>query len=39
MHQYSFEKLVVWQHAKDLTVQVYRITANFPKSEQFGLTN
>ena len=35
----SFEKLVAWQCARLLTKQVYEITANFPKDEQFGLTN
>jgi four helix bundle protein len=35
----SFKDLVVWQRAVQLTVQVYKLTASFPASEQFGLTN
>jgi len=35
----SFKDLVVWQRAIQLTVAVYRFTAAFPSSEQFGLTN
>ena len=38
-YQFSFEKLVVWQKAKDLAVQLYKETQHFPKSEQFGLTS
>lgn len=35
----SFEDLEVWQLSKDLTMKVYRITADFPKDEVFGITN
>ena len=35
----SFKDLVVWQRAIQLTVVVYSLTASFPVSEQFGLTN
>ena len=35
----SFKKLVVWQRAIQLTVQVYNLTSSFPESERFGLTN
>ncbi|HUY95281.1 MAG TPA: four helix bundle protein [Terracidiphilus sp.] len=35
----SFKDLVVWQKAVQLSSQVYRLTASFPPSEQFGLTN
>jgi four helix bundle protein len=35
----SFKDLVVWQRAVQLTVAVYKLTALFPASEQFGLTN
>jgi four helix bundle protein len=35
----SFKDLIVWQRAVELSVQVYRLTSTFPKSEQFGLTN
>ena len=33
----SYRDLIAWQKAMDLAVLVYRITDNFPKSEQFGL--
>ena len=34
---YPFEKLAVWQEARELTKSIYHVTASFPKSEQFGL--
>ncbi len=36
---FSFKNLKVWQKARVLTVEVYRLTKNFPKSEEFGLTS
>lgn len=36
-HRFSFEKLLVWQEAKDLTVQVYQLTRDFPSEEKFAL--
>lgn len=38
-HQFGFEKLIVWQKAKELSVDLYRETRTFPKEERFGLTN
>jgi four helix bundle protein len=38
-HQYSFEKLRVWQVARQLAKQVYPTTATFPKNEIYGLTS
>jgi len=35
----SFKDLVVWQRAVELTTEIYRLTAAFPPSEQFGLSN
>jgi four helix bundle protein len=35
----SFKDLVVWQRAVQLCSEIYRLTASFPGSEQFGLTN
>ncbi len=35
----SFKDLVVWQKAVQLSSIIYRLTASFPPSEQFGLTN
>lgn len=37
MHQRPHEKLVVWREAYVLCLSVYRITANFPSYERFGL--
>jgi four helix bundle protein len=37
--KYSFEKLRVWQAARELAKQVYLVTANFPKREIYGLTS
>ncbi len=35
----SFEDLIVWQKSIDLSVQVYKLSAMFPKDEMFGLTS
>ncbi len=35
----SFEQLTVWQQSIEFCVLIYKNTDNFPKSEQFGLTN
>lgn len=35
----SFKELIVWQKAVKLSLEIYRLTAAFPPSEQFGLTN
>lgn len=37
--EYSFEKLKVWQEAKNLVVDVYRLLDNFPKFEKFALSD
>ena len=34
----DFRELNVWEKAHRLTLQVYRITKNFPSDERFGLT-
>lgn len=33
----SYQKLIVWQRAKELVVLIYKNTSNFPKSEVYGL--
>lgn len=38
-HQFSYEKLAVWQDARVLIRDVYAQTRGFPKSEAFGLTS
>ena len=35
----SFRDLVVWQRAIQLTIDIYKLTANFPDAEMFGLTS
>ncbi len=35
----SFRDLKTWQEAQDLAVQIYKLSATFPDSEKFGLTN
>ena len=39
MYKYSFEKLVVWQNARELTKELYKITSAFPSDERFGLVS
>jgi len=36
-HKFSFEKLDVWKQAKDLAVDIYKLTEDFPEKEKFGL--
>ncbi|NLW24117.1 MAG: four helix bundle protein [Clostridia bacterium] len=33
----DFEDLIVWQKAHKLVLQIYELTRNFPKNEEFGL--
>ena len=35
----SFKDLIVWQKAKDLAIEIYKLTENFPREELYGLTN
>ena len=35
--EYSFQKLIVWQEAKKLVVDVYHLLDNFPKFEKYAL--
>ena len=35
----SFKDLVVWQRAVETSLAIYKLTASFPESERFGLTN
>lgn len=39
MDKRPYQKLLAWQVADDLCVQIYRIVKNFPKDERFGLTS
>ena len=35
----NFDDLEVWQKAHHLTLEIYKITKDFPKVEIFGITN
>jgi len=35
----SFKDLIVWQKSRDLAVEIYKLTKEFPKSELYGLTS
>src|SRR3989344_6352130 len=35
----SFKELIVWQRAMELAKQIYRVSRDFPSSEQYGLTS
>ncbi len=35
----DFRELTVWRKSHELTLLVYKITANYPKEELFGLTS
>ncbi len=34
----TFKDLLVWQKTMDLSVEVYRLTRNYPNDEKYGLT-
>ncbi len=36
---FNFEKLQIWNEARELVKEVYLVTVKFPKEELFGLTN
>jgi len=35
----SYRDLLVWQKAKTLSVEIYRATEQFPRTETYGLTS
>ncbi len=35
----SFKELLVWQKAKELAVEIYKLTEEFPNSEIYGLSS
>ena len=35
----SYKDLIVWEKAIFLTIEIYKITENFPKEEIYGLTS
>ncbi len=38
MYTYPFEKLEAWKAARKLSVKLYKLTANFPADEKYGIT-
>ncbi|RKY52238.1 MAG: four helix bundle protein [Candidatus Neomarinimicrobiota bacterium] len=36
---FSFEKLTVWNDARDFITEIYELTDNFPFKERFGLSS
>lgn len=38
-HQFSFEKLEVWQDARKFVKDIYLLTNHFPVNEKFGLSS
>ncbi len=34
---HKFKELIVWQKARELVKEVYKLTSSFPESEKFGL--
>jgi four helix bundle protein len=36
---HNFKELKVWQKAIDLAEKIYKVSANFPADERFGLTS
>ncbi|HVI10140.1 MAG TPA: four helix bundle protein [Candidatus Binatia bacterium] len=35
----SYRDLIAWQKAMVLVTEIYKVTGNFPREEQYGLTN
>jgi len=35
----KFENLEVWKKAKDLAIEIYKITDKYPQKEQFAITS
>jgi four helix bundle protein len=35
----SYRDLIVWQRAIEMTLAIYRLTAEFPREEAYGLTS
>jgi four helix bundle protein len=38
-HTYSFEKLEVWQIARKIRVDIYKLTSKFPHTELYNITS
>ncbi|KKW17123.1 MAG: 23S ribosomal protein [Parcubacteria group bacterium GW2011_GWA1_50_14] len=35
----GYKNLVVWQKAKSLAIEIYKLTENFPEAEKYGITS
>lgn len=35
----NYKNIITWKRADELTIEIYRITRNFPKEEIYGLTS
>lgn len=35
----DYREILVWQRSHALTLEIYRVTSQFPKEEMFGLTS
>jgi four helix bundle protein len=35
----TFKDLIVWQHAHQLVIEVYKMTKEFPREEMYGITS
>jgi four helix bundle protein len=38
-YQFSFEKLEVWQLARQLSLMIYKLTSRFPSEEKYALVS
>lgn len=38
-YRFAFEKLEVWQMARKLTINVYKVTARYPSEEKYSLVS
>lgn len=39
MKRHNFKELLIWQRAMKVVDEIYILTTNFPREEQFGLTH
>lgn len=37
--KHEFKELKIWQNARILNIDIYRLSGHFPKEEKFGLTS
>lgn len=37
MKRHDFKKMKIWQDSMEITKEVYKLTSDFPKHEQYGL--